>query len=396
MTFIKRNLSVQLSTKFVKGISHETIIDQLIETIDLDQVKSVQLTENSCIVSLDDSETKDKLIINGLTLKNRSVSFLYVEKTITNVTINDIPYEVQNCFVATQMLRYGQVIPESVRRGYIKGTHIENGSRYLQMLKCDTTLPNKTNIGRFEVRIFADNNRTECKYCRTTDHPSYLCRDEPARVVRCYNGNQMGHIARDCNTEPVCSFCKQNGHSRNNCEQYITERARRDYGSYASEMLEGQQTTQEDAQINLDETFHVDSHNLNNETVQKISDITKSTGNKVNIILGASNAKRLGQFHQNTINASVSGATLDNVEQRISLAISKIKPPNTHIGKVSLCLGTNDVTRNRDDSDQINITATRAIYKIKNKNTFPKSQIAVCSILPGKGRGQHLIKMNDT
>ena len=172
MAFIKRDLSVQFSTKFFKGISHEMIIDQLKETIDLDQVKSVQLTENSCIVSVEDSETKDKLIINGLTLKNRSVSFLDVEKTITNVTIKDMPYEVQNCFVATQMFRYGQVIPESVRRGYIKGTNIENRSRYLQMLKCDKTLPNKTNFGRFEVRIFADNNRTECKYCRTTDHPS--------------------------------------------------------------------------------------------------------------------------------------------------------------------------------------------------------------------------------
>ena len=131
----------------------------------------------------------------------------------------------------------------------------------------------------------------------------------------------------------------------------------------------------------------------NNETVQKISVITKSSGNNVNIILGASNAKRLGQFHQNTINASVSGATLDNVEQCISLATSKIKTPNTHIGKVILCLGTNDVTRNKDDSDQINITATQAISKIKQ--TFPKSQIAVCSILPRKGRGQHLIKMNE-
>ena len=90
----------------------------------------------------------------------------------------------------------------------------------------------------------------------------------------------------------------------------------------------------------------------------------------------------------------MSGATLDNVEQCISLATSKIKTPNTHIGKVILCLGTNDVTRNRDDNDQINITATQAISKIKQ--TFPKSQIAVCSILPRKGRGQHLIKMNDT
>jgi hypothetical protein len=128
----------------------------------------------------------------------------------------------------------------------------------------------------------------------------------------------------------------------------------------ASEILEGQQTKQEDAQIHLNETVHVDRHNLNNnETVQKTSDITKSSGNNVNIILEASNAKRLGQFHQNTINASVSGATLDNVEQCITLATSKIKTPNTHIGKVILCLGTNDVTRNRDDSDQINITATQ-------------------------------------
>jgi hypothetical protein len=46
MAFIKRDLSVQFSTQFFKGISHEMIIDQLKETIDLDQVKSVQLTEN--------------------------------------------------------------------------------------------------------------------------------------------------------------------------------------------------------------------------------------------------------------------------------------------------------------------------------------------------------------
>jgi uncharacterized protein YhfF len=78
---------------------------------------------------------------------------------------------------------------------------------------------------------------------------------------------------------------KQSGHSRNNCEQYTTEKARRDYGSYASEILEGQQTTQEDAQTHLNETFHVDRHNLNNnETVQKISVITKSSGNNVCVI----------------------------------------------------------------------------------------------------------------
>jgi hypothetical protein len=39
------------------------------------------------------------------------------------------------------MMKYGEIIPGSVRRGYIKGTNIENGSRYLQIIKCAPTLP---------------------------------------------------------------------------------------------------------------------------------------------------------------------------------------------------------------------------------------------------------------
>jgi hypothetical protein len=41
--------------------------------------------------------------------------FLDVEKTITNVTIKDAPYEVSDCYIATQMMKYGEVIPGSVR-----------------------------------------------------------------------------------------------------------------------------------------------------------------------------------------------------------------------------------------------------------------------------------------
>jgi hypothetical protein len=44
--------------------------------------------------------TKEKLISGGITLKNRSVNFLDVEKTITNVTIKDAPYEVSDCYIA--------------------------------------------------------------------------------------------------------------------------------------------------------------------------------------------------------------------------------------------------------------------------------------------------------
>jgi hypothetical protein len=49
-------------------------------------VGSVQFTETDCIISVKDLNTKEKLISGGITLKNRSVNFLDVEKTITNVT----------------------------------------------------------------------------------------------------------------------------------------------------------------------------------------------------------------------------------------------------------------------------------------------------------------------
>jgi hypothetical protein len=91
------------------------------------------------------------------------------------------------------------------------GTHIENGSRYLQIINCAPTLPNRTDFGRFEVRFFADNNRTQCLHCKQTNHPSYACRQKPTWQKRCYNCNDLGHLARDCMSAPTCSFCKQEG-----------------------------------------------------------------------------------------------------------------------------------------------------------------------------------------
>ena len=102
-----------------------------------------------------------------------------IKKPITNVTIKDAPYEVSDCYIATHMMKYGEVIPGSVRRGYIKGTNIENGSRYLQIINCVPPLPNRTDFGRFEVRLFADNNRTQCLHCKQTNHPSYARRQKP-------------------------------------------------------------------------------------------------------------------------------------------------------------------------------------------------------------------------
>ena len=123
--------------------------------------------------------TKEKIISGGITLKNRSINFSDVEKTITNVTIKDAPYEVSDCYIAKQMMKYGEVIPGSVRRGYIKGTNIENGSRYLQIINCAPTLPNRTDFGLLKLgysQTITDLNAHTVN--KPTTHPTHVDRNQ--------------------------------------------------------------------------------------------------------------------------------------------------------------------------------------------------------------------------
>ena len=79
---------------------------------------------------------------------------------------------------------------------------------------------------------------------------------------------------------PTCSFCKQEGHIRRDCELNQTDQARRDYGSYAPEIIEGRTTTEQDAQ-QTSQINNVDNKLGDNKDTSTIS--------AVNILLGASN-----------------------------------------------------------------------------------------------------------
>jgi hypothetical protein len=119
------------------------------------------------------------------------------------------------------MQQFGDVVQGSLRRGMIKGTNIETGTRYMQLTNCAPLIPIMSKFGRFDVRIFADNNRTECKYCSQTDHPSYRCVRKPsmAKARACFRCNSKDHTIKDCpHSENVCFNCGKEGHIRRNCE----------------------------------------------------------------------------------------------------------------------------------------------------------------------------------
>lgn len=59
-----------------------------------------------------------------------------------------------------------------------------------------------------------------------------------------------------------------------------------------------------------------------------------------------------------------------------------------------MCLGTNDVSKCKDDSDQVNVLLTQAIAKVKSH--FPDSLVGICGIFPRKGTGSNTNILNAT
>ncbi|VDI47668.1 Hypothetical predicted protein [Mytilus galloprovincialis] len=108
-------------------------------------------------------------------------------------------------------------------------------------------------------------------------------------------------------------------------------------------------------------------------------------------MLGASNCLRVGKFEDNLINASINGATLEKIDQCLGAAFEnhRVKSNGSNVGKVIISLGTNDLSKNKHDSDQVNVYATQAIVKVKQ--AFPNADIGVCGIIPRKdASGVHI------
>ena len=138
---VNRDLSIHFSRRFFNGLNHTEILDAVKSVVSRDNINAIQLTEKNCVVSMKEKSQKDLLLSVGITIWDRSVSFVDVDKQLTNVTIKDIPYEISDTFIATNMTKFGQVIEGSFKRGVIKYTNIENGTRYLQLLDCVPVLP---------------------------------------------------------------------------------------------------------------------------------------------------------------------------------------------------------------------------------------------------------------
>ena len=115
MEVVNRHRSVHFNYKSLGKIEHDNVKMSLLDLLDEDNIKSIQITSKMCVVTCDSMNSKHTLVTEGLTINDRNIKVFEVEKTITNVTIKDAPYELEDKYITSSMSKYGQIVQDSLR-----------------------------------------------------------------------------------------------------------------------------------------------------------------------------------------------------------------------------------------------------------------------------------------
>ena len=269
--------------------------------------------------------------------------------------------------------------------------------------------PRTLSIGEFEVRVFCDNNRTECKHCGLTSHMHYKCPARTVREKRCYRCFSTSHMVQECTNDVACRYCCQTGHVEKDCEDHKELTDRKKYGEYYHDIIEG--NMKDDKETENDEGSSTslrqaeqnkqvsavkvkDNHSKSAATSTEADDDNgvaekADTNNKIHtLILGDSNMKNIQNPSGVHIQAE-SGATLLPIKNLTGTASKQLDISD--IKSVGIHLGTNDVTRH--DSRETILNVTSAIDHAKEE--FPKAGIAIASVPPREGSEHSQKKANE-
>ena len=65
------------------------------------------------------------------------------------VTIKDAPYEMDDADVEAKIRNFGEIVEGSMRRGKVRGTNVDTGTRYLSLYDAVEVIPSKIPLGDF-------------------------------------------------------------------------------------------------------------------------------------------------------------------------------------------------------------------------------------------------------
>ena len=216
---LKRPMSVYFPLKESGRVDREKTLESIVNVIDQSDVRGIQITDSKCIISLVSTQAKDVLCSSGLDINARHISLIDIEQSLTNVTIKDAPIEMDDNIIATMLQPFGNIIPGSIKRGKMRGTEIETGTRFLKMANVKNIIPCDFQAGSYPIKVYCDNNKTACKHCGLTNHPFYNCPVKPQNTIRCYRCQGTDHVKANCMNDILCLLCGISGHIRKDCPE---------------------------------------------------------------------------------------------------------------------------------------------------------------------------------
>ena len=381
---LDRSLSLCFNLRPINGLNYDNVLAALQEVVEIDDIIAVQFTPNKCNVTLNDENAKNALLINGFNVLGKHVPLTEVDNQMTTATIKDAPYEMSDIYICTQMGKYGNVIQGSHKRGMVRNTDIQNGTRYVQLLNVDKPIPNSVRWGRFWVRIFCDNQKTECGYCGETTHPYFKCPTKIEKQQRCYKCLQPGHQAWECKGEVVCSLCLKPGHVKKQCNSSKNTKS-----SQEAPETEVDTTVLSEEELSASPVF---GKSKTDGVVAVEKDKNEKTGAPCSkLVLGASLVKYIEIDNPEVEICAESGACMESIDKLI--AQSKATHNRDAVDHVVVHLGTNDITHNADDIGQVIIDYTLGIHTLRE--SFPQAKISLCSVPPRKGQSDIVKTTNE-
>ena len=279
MTKLKRPLTVIFSPTISGRTTELDVLDAVTRIIKKEDVKGIQITGDECRITLVNDEAKQLLKQQKLIINDRSISVSNADKNITSVTIKEAPLELDDLVITTTLKQYGTITHGSLTRGKIKGTNIENGTRYLDIEDAVEDIPVEQFFGKFSVKIYCNNGRTRCKHCSLNDHVYFRCPYKPSTARKCYRCDSESHSIKDCTNEVVCRYCFQSGHRQSECDDWKEKKKNEKYGNYWHDIKEGRHE-ENNAPNNEDKTPDV-KNRASNGTTSREPDSPSSVTEKV-------------------------------------------------------------------------------------------------------------------
>ena len=122
-------------------------------------------------------------------------------ESLSFLTVYDAPYEPPDSAIEERLKPYCTVY--SRRRCRLQGyPDVCNGIRTYRV-QIKHSVPCYLRFGKFQLRLYHDNQQKTCRRCGSADHLADECENEV-----CFNCDQIGHVASSCPEAMRCCICK--------------------------------------------------------------------------------------------------------------------------------------------------------------------------------------------